>query len=201
MKTHTLRIFLLLVALLPSVVHAEKPSEQPKTKEAPLKKAAPSLTELSANSGQLVCLIVMNLKKVTIPEGVTKIGAMTFNGCKNLTSITIPDSVKSFGFGAFQHSGLTSLILPSGIKSLPTATFAFCKNLTSLTVPKGVTRIGQYTFGMCPKLKEIIFLGNAPTFHADALKNSTPTIYRKSGAKGWGKTWAGRPVKLIGATK
>ncbi|WP_206018745.1 leucine-rich repeat domain-containing protein [Rubritalea profundi] len=142
-----------------------------------------------------------NLKKVTIPEGVTKIGATTFNGCKNLTSITIPDTVKSFGFGAFQHSGLTSLTLPSGIKSLPTATFAFCKNLTSLTVPKGVTRIGQYTFGICPKLKEIIFLGNAPTFHADALKDSTPTIYRKSGAKGWGETWAGRPVKLIGATK
>lgn len=65
MKTHTLRIFLLLVALLPSVVHAEKPSEQPKTKEAPLKKAAPSLTELSASKRPAVI-------KLTLKSGPNK---------------------------------------------------------------------------------------------------------------------------------
>ena len=31
----------------------------------------------------------------------------------------------------------------------------------------------------------------------EIFSRSTPTIYRKPEAKGWGDTWAGRPVKLI----
>jgi hypothetical protein len=135
-----------------------------------------------------------NLKRITIPTSVTRIGAMSFSHCKSLSTITIPDSVKSFGSLAFQHSGLTSVTLPSGIKTIPSGVFAFCKNLTTITVPKGVTSIGEFSFAVCPNLKEIHFLGNAPKFDAKTLLNSTPTIYRKPGTKGWGKTWAGRPV-------
>jgi len=31
----------------------------------------------------------------------------------------------------------------------------------------------------------------------DSVEGATPTIYRKPEAKGWGETFAGRPVKLI----
>jgi hypothetical protein len=42
----------------------------------------------------------------------------------------------------------------------------------------------------------LIFLGVAPE-DKTGLINTFPTIYRKPEAKGWGDTFAGRPVKLI----
>jgi hypothetical protein len=43
----------------------------------------------------------------------------------------------------------------------------------------------------------VIFLGDAPKDVAEVFSESTPTIYRKPEAKGWGETFGGRPVKLI----
>ena len=47
-------------------------------------------------------------------------------------------------------------------------------------------------------LKAVTFLGAAPKEGSDVFKGATPTIYRKPDAKGWGDTFGGRPVKLIG---
>ena len=41
------------------------------------------------------------LTSVTIPNSVTSIGYSAFNGCTGLTSITIPNSVTSIGGFAF----------------------------------------------------------------------------------------------------
>ena len=44
----------------------------------------------------------------------------------------------------------------------------------------------------------VTFLGDAPKAGERVFYQATPTIYRKPEAKGWGDTWGGRPVKLIG---
>jgi hypothetical protein len=49
----------------------------------------------------------------------------------------------------------------------------------------------------CTSLTAVTFLGDAPKVARDAFAASTPTIYRNPEAKGWGDTFAGRPVKLI----
>lgn len=43
------------------------------------------------------------IKKIVIEDGVTNIGSGAFYNCYNLTSVTIPNSVKSIGRCAFRY--------------------------------------------------------------------------------------------------
>ena len=149
---------------------------------------------------------------LTIPatiEGfpVTSIGRSAFGGCRSLTSITLPDSITSIGKNAFDVcSSLTSITLPDSVTNIGEKAFRECSSLTSITIGNGVTNIGDRAFDRCGNLSAVTFLGDAPKLNewkgidgnprAGSL-GATPTIYRKPEAKGWGDTFAGRPVKLI----
>jgi hypothetical protein len=85
-----------------------------------------------------------NLTSVTIPNSITSIGYDVFRNNK-LTSVTIPNSVTSIGGGAFANNQLTSVIIPNSVTSI--GNLAFLENqLTSITIPNGVTSIGNDAF-------------------------------------------------------
>ena len=46
------------------------------------------------------------LKEITIPFGVTKLGEYCFYNCSNLTLISLPSSITSFGDSCFYRSGI-----------------------------------------------------------------------------------------------
>ncbi len=76
--------------------------------------------------------------------------------------------------------------------------FKGCTSLTSITIGEGATSIEDGAFYGCTNLTAVIFLGNAPKAEGPLVfLFATPTIYRNPEAKGWGDTFAGRPVKLI----
>ena len=64
-----------------------------------------------------------------------------------------------------------------------------------------MTSIEKQVFSRRESLTTVILLGDAPkiTFGGRIFENSSSPapVYRKAEAKGWGKTWGGRPVKLI----
>jgi hypothetical protein len=83
----------------------------------------------------------------TIPDSVTSIGYEAFEDCTNLTSITIPDSVTSIGESAFEDcTSLTSVTIGNGVKSIGNNAFSECRSLTSITIGNGVTSIGNNAF-------------------------------------------------------
>ena len=97
------------------------------------------------------------INKVVIQPGVTCIGKNAFSsGCKNLTSITIPEGVTSIGRYAFQLcSSLTSITIPKSVTSIGWSAFQGCSSLKSITIPEGVTSIGEHAFGGCSSLRSI----------------------------------------------
>ena len=132
---------------------------------------------------------------------VTSIGDRAFAKCTNLTGITIPDSVTSIGEGAFGYCrSLTSITIPDSVTSIGDGAFWNCESLAIITIPDSVTSIGENAFLGCTDLSAVTFLGNAPKAGEFVFLGQTPTIYREPEAKGWGDTFAGRPVKLISET-
>ena len=102
-----------------------------------------------------------DLTSVTIPNSVTSIGSSAFWGCSGLTSVTIPNSVTSIGRNAFSGcSGLTSVTIPNSVTSIGESAFAHCSGLTSVTIPNSVTSIGDCALSGCSGLKDVIIVNN-----------------------------------------
>ena len=97
-----------------------------------------------------------NLTSVTIPDSVTSICRGAFSGCSNLASVTIPDSVTYLDAAVFVNcTALQSVKIPDGVDFIQPDTFNNCTALTSVTIPDSVTFIGQYAFSGCSGLTSV----------------------------------------------
>ena len=103
---------------------------------------------------------IKNPVKAEIGSAVTSIGSSAFDGCRGLTSVTIPTNVTSIEAGAFDScSGLTSVTIPDSVTSIGDGTFSGCIGLTSVTIPNSVTSIGYSAFFGCSSLTSIVVEG------------------------------------------
>lgn len=106
---------------------------------------------------------------ITIPTSVTnattnttysvvQIGPAAFSWLNGLTSISLPEGLKSIGYNAFGGVGMTSITLPSTLETIEAAAFWY-SNLASITIPKSVTQIGgewdASPFSYCKNLTNI----------------------------------------------
>jgi len=81
-----------------------------------------------------------------VKEGETMIGPSAFVGYANLTSVDIPESVRTIHHWAFdQCINLTSIHLPSTLKVIGVGAFHGCSNLTSINL-QNVTYIAAHAF-------------------------------------------------------
>lgn len=88
------------------------------------------------------------IRSVEIGSGVTSIGSYAFEDT-NITSLTIPGSVKTIGRGSFSNNRyLVNLTFSSGLKHIESMAFAG-SHLSTVVIPDGVTSIGEGAFSYC----------------------------------------------------
>ncbi len=96
-----------------------------------------------------------NIKGIILAN-VTEIASFEFRDFKTVSSVTIPDSVKKIGFGAFDGcTSLKNLDLGHGVETIDDWAFVDCTSLTDLVIPDSVTSIGMSSFAGCDALQSI----------------------------------------------
>lgn len=96
------------------------------------------------------------LDTVSLPEGVTSIGAWAFESCHALKRVTLPSTLKALEEGAFYYcDALEIMDLNPGIENVGDAAFQYCSSLTSITIPESVTNIGADAFKFCESLTSV----------------------------------------------
>lgn len=75
---------------------------------------------------------------------------------KTITSVVIPNTVKSIGMTAFFGTNITEIIIPEGVETIEQQAFDACRDLVSATLPSSLVTLGQSAFGsQDTKLQEI----------------------------------------------
>lgn len=93
------------------------------------------------------------ITSVTIPESVKYIGENAFTGCLSLESVTISNSVTELGKGCFTScTALKSVSLGKGVTTIPENCFYACTSLRSIEFPENITEIGDQAFFGCGDL-------------------------------------------------
>ena len=150
---------------------------------------AEGVESITENAGMMVegCT---SLTTIHLPDSLKTIAAAgAFSGnVPSLTTIELPDGVQITDSGAFAGSGITSIELPASITEIKASMFKGCKNLTSVTAKGAITSIGSSAFSECAKLTDNSRLGKR--HHHGHLR-----IFRSA------KAWLGQEVDLSGLTE
>ena len=141
------------------------------------------------------------IETIVIESGVTGIGKYAFASFSNLESVSIPASVTSIGFGAFEDGGsdaealtvsfaegstpltigqeafhyanLKSIDIPNRVTSIGNGAFASCSKLESVSIPASVTSIGNFAFQSCGSYAEALTVSFAEGSTLESIGEST----------------------------
>lgn len=134
---------------------------------------------------------------------VQEIKDRAFMAC-DITSVVIPDSVRTIGIGAFAECrSMSRLKIGNSVTTIGEDAFTYCVALKKLSLPDSVTSIGDYSFSNCDLLESLSIgsgmdlIGYRAFDYCIALQNIT-----YNGTKdGWNMVKKGRWNTGVPATK
>ena len=95
-----------------------------------------------------------NISSVSMPSTVKEIGDYAFSNCKSLKNVHFSRAITQIGIHTFDDcSLLTGVSLPSKLSEISAYTFRGCTSLKKITIPSGISEIGDGAFANCRSLE------------------------------------------------
>ena len=135
-----------------------------------------SLKEIGNNSFR----DCVNLKEVTIPKAVTKVGEHAFNAdylekvtwnavnCESIKENEWENSTHIFG-GSFEENSISRFILGTEVERIPNYLCYGMTNVEEITLPSTLKSVGESAFMNC-SIKEIIIPENVDSIYSNAFR-------------------------------
>ena len=153
-----------------------------------------SLTKLGSEAFRRTAFTVLNYNAISIDSThallfipfttvnfgskVTRIPSSLLNGCSEIEYITLPETVKSIGDGAFSYcKKLKSITLPDSLVTIGVGAFYCCESLESIELPDGLSVVKANAFMDCNKITELTIPGSVIKFSATAFPESLTTLH------------------------
>ena len=134
-----------------------------------------------------------DITSVTIPGTVKIVGQYAFRGCTNLKKITLQEGVWQIDYYTFAGcTNLTEVKLPSTLNYIENLAFGGCANLEQIVIPENSegkeTKVQHCAFESCPKLKKVYFPKTLKTIYYPFTGNtSVDYIYYGGTQEDWAK--------------
>ena len=104
------------------------------------------------------------------------IGEQMFYQCSRLQSMVLPTTVTAIQKNSFANTGLTSIDIPNSVRSVGEDAFAYCNSLATVVIGKKVNQLSKgsfYSSGVSKAYVKPITPPSPPSY----LFSSSPTIY------------------------
>ena len=127
--------------------------------------------EHSAFSGYGPC---RDLTEITIPDSVTKMWYHIFSNCKKLKKVKLSNNLKVVSAETFKDcTALESIDIPDGVEGIDSSAFYNCSALKSIKLPEGLKAIWYNAFSKCKSLESITIPKNVSEIKISAFTNCT----------------------------
>lgn len=121
-----------------------------------------------------------NITSITLPDCVTEIDRNLFSDCDNLKYLSTGNGITFIPESMFKdcHS-LETVIIGNSVKKICRSAFSNCYGLESIIISDGVTEIAEYAFDGCVTLSNVTFGENikAIGFNAFGSCQSLTEVY------------------------
>lgn len=114
------------------------------------------------------------LKEIKLSASLKNIPVYAFNGCKALTSVTIPQGVVSIGTGAFKDCTNVEKVTFDGNSKLSvimTEAFAGLRKIRRVDLPQKLEKVSEKAFADCRSVRYLTIPESMQTMEKDSFEN------------------------------
>ena len=112
-----------------------------------------------------------NVTSITMPNSIKYIRDQAFYNSGSITNIVMSNNLESIGYAAFCGlEKIENIDIPNSVKEIGWHAFIRCKSVESFNIPEGVKKIESGTFWMCEQLSHITLPSSVNSIAGSAFR-------------------------------
>ncbi|MBE7093055.1 MAG: hypothetical protein E7367_00010 [Clostridiales bacterium] len=137
--------------------------------------------------------------EITLPDTIKTIGAGAFYGKSLLTSVSLPEGLKEIGDYAFSYTGITSIAIPASVETIGEGAFSYCYTLADVqfAANSALTELPEGCFNSDYSLESIALPTTITTIGDYAFGASSISTVYALGTTAQANTFSGAQLSIV----